>query len=164
MDAIFERTSVRDFLMTKIPRDKIEKILEAGMCAPSAGNQRPWEFYVALNPVTRSSLAKASPYAGAAEKAPVVIVPCIRKKDLSFPECAPLDMSACCENMLLEIKSQGLGGVWLSLAPYPERVKAAGAVLDLPGDEEAFALIALGYPVRESMPKKRFDFSRVITI
>lgn len=46
MNEIFTRRSVRKFLPQPVEEEKIEKMLRAGMAAPSAGNQQPWEFYV----------------------------------------------------------------------------------------------------------------------
>ena len=47
MNEIFHRTSIRKYQTKSVEDDKIEKILQAAMAAPSAGNQQPWEFYVA---------------------------------------------------------------------------------------------------------------------
>ena len=46
MNEIFARRSIRKFLPTMVEDEKIEQLLRAGMAAPSAGNQQPWEFYV----------------------------------------------------------------------------------------------------------------------
>jgi nitroreductase len=44
--AITERKSIRAFKPDPVPRELIEKILEAGMQAPSSANMQPWEFFV----------------------------------------------------------------------------------------------------------------------
>ena len=41
MNEIFTRRSVRKFLPQPVEEEKIEKMLRAGMAAPSAGNQQP---------------------------------------------------------------------------------------------------------------------------
>ena len=46
MKEIFERRSVRKFADREVEAEKLEAVLRAGMAAPSAGNQRPWEFYI----------------------------------------------------------------------------------------------------------------------
>ena len=46
MNAIFKRKSIRKFLDKEIEDDKIERLLKAGMQAPSAMNTQPWEFVV----------------------------------------------------------------------------------------------------------------------
>ena len=46
MNSIFHRISVRKFEDRPIEKEKIVQVLKAGMQAPSACNQQPWEFYV----------------------------------------------------------------------------------------------------------------------
>ena len=44
MEQIFKRRSVRKFTGEEVGDDLIKKILFAGMAAPSAGNEQPWQF------------------------------------------------------------------------------------------------------------------------
>jgi len=46
VEAISKRRSIRKFLNKDIEKDKIQKILEAGILAPSPKNQQPWKFIV----------------------------------------------------------------------------------------------------------------------
>ena len=46
MKEIFERRSVRTYTDRDITPDEEERLLRAGMQAPSAGNERPWHFIV----------------------------------------------------------------------------------------------------------------------
>ena len=46
MELIKKRRSVREFTDQEISDSDIQKILEAGVAAPSAKNQQPWEFIV----------------------------------------------------------------------------------------------------------------------
>ena len=46
MNSIFHRISVRKYEDKPVEKEKIMEILKAGMQAPSACNQEPWEFYV----------------------------------------------------------------------------------------------------------------------
>lgn len=43
---IFKRRSVRLFKKQQVPRELVERIIEAGRFAPSAGNNQPWKFTV----------------------------------------------------------------------------------------------------------------------
>ena len=45
-NVIFTRRSIRRFESKPVEQDKIERILKAGMQAPSAHNLQPWEFLV----------------------------------------------------------------------------------------------------------------------
>ena len=46
MNSIFHRISVRKYEDRPVETEKIMEILRAGMQAPSACNQQPWEFFV----------------------------------------------------------------------------------------------------------------------
>jgi nitroreductase len=63
MSVIFTRRSVRSFLEKAVEQEKIERILRAGMEAPSAHNRRPWEFIVITDKDDRQAIAEMSPYA-----------------------------------------------------------------------------------------------------
>lgn len=162
-DAIFTRVSVRDFTDETVTDDQIDRLMKAAMAAPSAGNQQPWEFVITRDETTKSKLAESSPYAKPAGKADVVIVPCIRKNDLRFPENAPLDMSACAENILLEAATLGLGAVWLGVYPEEDRMRAVAEAIGASDDAEPFALIAIGHPKEEIPPRSanRYEPERI---
>ena len=163
MSSIFHRISVRKFEDRPIEKGKIVQVLKAGMQAPSACNQQPWEFVLTRDPQVKEELAACSPYAHPAGKCDLVIVPCISGGEKRFEGCVPLDMSACTENILLEAQTLGLGAVWLGIYPEQDRIEAVAKVI---GGEEGcipFALIAVGHPKEMLEPRspKRFDMSRV---
>lgn len=161
MKEIFERISVRKYQDKSVEADKIEQILRAAMAAPSASNQQPWEFYVVTDKEKIRQLSRISPYAACAENAPLIIVPCYRTEGLRWNETVLLDLSAATENMLLEITSLGLGGVWLCAAPLEDRMTRTESVLELPANLRAFSLIAIGYPAESRTQQNRFDENRI---
>lgn len=161
MKEIFERISIRKFTDKPVESDKIQQILKAAMAAPSASNQQPWEFYVVSDKEKIRQLSLISPYAACAENAPLVIVPCYRSEGLRWSETVLLDLSAATENMLLEITSLGLGGVWLCAAPLEDRMSKTEDVLEIPENLRAFALIAVGYPSESRKQQNRFDQTRI---
>ena len=161
MDALLERKSIRRYTDQEVEEEKIEAVLRAGMAAPSGGDQRPWEFFVVRDRDRIERLAKSSPYSGCAAGAGTVIVPCFKTNGVMYPELVYMDMSACVENMLVEISSCGLGGVWLSVAPYEDRMKKADEVLGIGNTLRTFALIPVGYPVMKALASDRFEKTRV---
>ena len=74
---------------------------------------------------------------------------------------AEIDLAIATENILLETVSQGLGGVWLGIAPVPERVEKVDAILGLGEDLHAFALVPLGYPAETPGERDPFDSARI---
>lgn len=160
MDSIFERTSIRKYKDYEVEEEKVERMLEAAMAAPSAKNQQPWEYFVVRNRRVLGQLSTCTPYAGCAKSAPMAFVACYRR-ECAVPEYAPLDMSASVENLLLEATEQGLGAVWLGIAPVQKRMERVAEILDLPGNLEAFAIIPCGYPAEEREWQSRYDKERV---
>ena len=62
MNSIFHRISVRKYEDKPVEKEKIMQILKAGMQAPSACNQQPWEFYVVTDKKKIEALSKMTPY------------------------------------------------------------------------------------------------------
>jgi len=163
MKNIDNRRSIRTFLDKAVEAEKIDKILRAGMQAPSAGNQRPWEFVVVKNRSVLDKLSEMSPYAKMLASAPVAIVMIARDERMVFPTMWQQDMGACAQNILLEIVEQGLGAVWLGVAPEEERMNY---VLEAIGMEDikAFAVIPFGYSDKENKFIDRYEEERVIIL
>lgn len=61
MEAIRARRSVRKYKAEAVPREQIERLLEAAMLAPSAVNSRPWEFVVTDKREILQRLTEAHP-------------------------------------------------------------------------------------------------------
>lgn len=160
MDAIFNRVSIRKYQDKPVEEKKIELLLRAAMAAPSARNQQPWEYYVVTNKAIIEKLSSASPYTECAKNAPLVFVACYRL-DGPSPNYFEIDMSASVENLLLEATGQGLGAVWMGIAPIQERMNYVRDVLQIPEHLNAFALIPCGYPAEERKQQDRFDPARI---
>ena len=65
------------------------------------------------------------------------------------------------ENLWLETVAQGLGGVWLGIAPMEDRMKEVENILGMPDDLRAFAIFPYGYPAEEKEQQDRFEESRI---
>ena len=160
MDQIFKRVSIRKYQDRPVEKEKTLAILRAAMQAPSAANQQPWEFYVVTNKEKLETLSKVSPYAGLTKDAPAAIVAAYRA-DCRLPMFAHIDLSIAMENLWLETVAQGLGGVWIGIAPLEDWMKEVGEILGMPDHLKAFALFPYGYPAEEKKQEDRFDESRI---
>lgn len=160
MDSIYHRVSIRKYQNKPVETEKIQAILRAAMQAPSAANQQPWEFYVVTDREKLAALSQVSPYAGMTADAPAAIVSAYRK-DCRIPAYAEIDLSIAMENLWLETDAQGLGGVWLGIAPIGERMEAVEKILDMPESIRAFAIFPFGYPAEERKQQDRFDERRI---
>jgi nitroreductase len=161
MNAIFKRRSIRKYTADVVSDDIIKKLLEAGMSAPSAGNQQPWQFVVVKDKAMLAKLADASPYGKMTKEASVAIVVC---GDLRLERHAGFwvqDCSAATENILIEVEDNQLGAVWIGVYPREERVAAIRDILHIPDHVIPFALIPVGYPAETKVTPSRYDASRV---
>ncbi len=155
------RRSIRSYLDNDVEYEKIEKILRAAMQAPSAGNQRPWEFVVVRNKELLMKLSEMGPYSKMIAKAPVAIVLIGKERDLVFEDLWTQDMGACTQNLLLEIVEQGMGGVWLGVAPLVERMQYVKDVLNLK-EGKPFAVVPFGYTEDKNKYIDRYEENRVM--
>lgn len=160
MNNIYSRVSIRKYQDKPVEKEKTEAILKAAMQAPSAANQQPWEFYVVSNKEKLEALSKVSPYAGMTKNAPAAIVS-VYRKDCAIPQYAEIDLSIAMENLWLETDAQGLGGVWLGIAPIEDRMQAVEKILGIPDDLRAFAIFPYGYPAEERKQQDRFEENRI---
>ena len=141
---IRDRRSVRAFTPQTVQDETIDAILEAGQWAPSGLNNQPWRFAVITDKDLKNELSTLTRYDSIIKSAYAVIA-VFFDTDAGYDRTKDLQaIGACIENMLLEITSLGLGGVWLG-----EILKSAEEVKELTGapeELEFMAAIALGHP------------------
>ena len=147
MDVIRMRRSVRKFTEEEISDNDIKTIIDAGINAPSAMNQQPWEFIVIKDKNVLNKLSeKLSPlYA----KSMVTIILCQRKDGLKSPTRVSQDMSACMQNMMLEATRLGIGSCWIGTYPDLNHMNPIIELLEIPSNIEPFCGLVLGYPLEE---------------
>ena len=159
MEVIMTRTSVRSYTDRPVSDAQVEQMLRAAMAAPSARNMQPWSFVVINDAQVKQSLTDSLPYATMLSGSPMAIAVC---GDLSkaLPGAAQeywvQDVSAAVENLLLAAHALGLGAVWTGVYPIQERVDAVSGALGLPKDVVPLAVIPIGYPAGEQMPKDKW--------
>lgn len=158
---LYQRYSCREFTDEKVSRELLQQIAEAGMQAPSARNERPWEFLIVTSQEGREKLAATGPQAVSCRRAPAVIVALANTERLQKDDAWWLqDMSACIENMLLRATELGLGSVWLGMYPREARVNAIRAAFDLPENLIPVAAVPIGYAAAPQS-RNRHDEGRI---
>ena len=106
LEAIRKRRSVRDFTGDPVPREDLEKIVDAGRMAATGFNRQPWEFIVITNPEMIDKLKVAAQWM---ENAGAVIAVTLDPTTKYWLE----DGSAAVENMLIASTALGYGSCWL---------------------------------------------------
>jgi nitroreductase len=134
LEALMTRRSIRHYTSQAVPRDMIEKIVDAGRMAATACNEQPWEFVVVTDPAVRAPLAELSIHGKFIAEAPACIV-VLSKEWMFFLE----DGAAATQNLLVAARALGLGTCWISGDKKP----TAPEILKLLGVPEGFRLISL---------------------
>lgn len=150
------RRSVRKYTGEKIPSEKLELILQAGLLAPSSKNIRPVEFIVVedkdmLKKLAKSKLAGAGMLADAS--CAVAVIGDARKADAWIEDC-----SLAMGYMLLMAENLGIAACWVQ-----ERLRKtllgrdSGAyvreALGIPEYYEVEAILSLGVSKKPEAPR-----------
>jgi len=146
LDAIRTRQSIRKFQSAEVPREKIDHLLKAASCAPSAGNSQPWHFVVMTDKGVLAKAAKINPFADMASGAPLAILVCADMKLERFPGNWMLDCSNAAMNILLAAHDMGLGAVWTGVYPNEETMRAFRQLIGAPEDIAPHSFLILGTP------------------
>lgn len=161
MEAIYTRRSIRKFTPQPVSGELVEGFIKAGMNAPSAVNQQPWQFVIIDDRTTLNEIMTVHPHSAMLAQATVAILVC---GDLSLETRQGYwvqDCAACTENILLEIADAGLGAVWLGVYPREERVEGIRRILGIPSQVVPFSLIPVGHPAEEKAPNDKFNPDRI---
>ena len=125
LETILNRKSVRKYKDRPVEKEKIDKLIRAGMAAPSSRDRRPWEFIIVTDWKALDTMAEGLPFARMLKETRQAIVVCgdtIKSSNAWF-----LDCSAASQNLLLAAESMGLGAVSGPDRDRPERASATGS-------------------------------------
>jgi len=161
MEAILTRRSIRKYTSEPVTDDEVKQLLRAAMHAPSAGNQRPWEFIVIRDKETLNEITGIHKYAQMLKQAQVAIVVCGDVKKQKYDGFWVQDCSAATQNMLLAATALGLGAVWLGVHPVVERVEDLRKILGIPVNVVPLSIVSVGRPGEEREAADRYDESRI---
>lgn len=156
-DAIRKRRSVRSFLPREIEDRKLNRILEAGLSAPSASNKQPWRFIIVRDGEMRKKLASAARNQNFVAEAPVVLVACGVDPDYVMAcgqHAYTVDVSIAVDHITLAAVVEGLGTCWVG-AFSEDQVKS---LLTIPDNVRVVALLPMGYPADYPAPTQRKPF------
>ncbi|MCY6372061.1 nitroreductase family protein [Clostridium ganghwense] len=161
MKAIAERRSIRKYTSEPVSDETIKELLTAGMYAPSAGNQQPWDFIVVKSKKILSKVTEVHPYSYMLKEASATIIVCGNLEKERFKDFWIQDCSASTQNILLAAHALGLGAVWLGVYPEADRVKGIKKIFNLPEHIIPLAIISIGYPDEKKSTPERYDETNV---
>ena len=162
-DALLSRRSIRRFKQGKVPDETVRKILIAGMAAPSAHNNQPWEFIVVHDRTTLMEMAKVCKYWTMLREADfaIAVVANLKQYKCEYRDFFIEDCSASTQNMLIAATGEGLGAVWLGCYPSGEYMAGLAPILEIQDDIIPFSIVALGCPGEQKPAHSEFYPNKV---
>lgn len=155
-DSISKRVSVREYQSKPIPKELLEKLVDAGRRAPTARGIEPWEFVVIQREGTLKKLGQIAS-TGSFIKNAVCCIAVFCKDTKYYLE----DGCAATENILLAAADLGLGACWVA-GDKKTYVDEISKLLGVPSDMRLVSLISLGWPIEETEQVKSRKLKDVI--
>jgi nitroreductase len=151
-DVIFSRRSIRRYVDGKpVEKEKIVKLLEAAMAAPSACNLQPWEFIVVTEKEKLGQLLDST-QAGKIV-CPLSIIICANTKNIPWEgQGWMIDCSAAVQNMMIAAAAMGLGSVWVG----SHNEEAIRRLFNVPENIKVMNMVYFGYPDEKKQAGTRY--------
>jgi nitroreductase len=173
-EAIYQRQSVSKVRPDAVPRELIERLLDAAVQAPNHHKVRPWRFVVLQNSareklgeVMAQSLQSCKAEATADDlqkerlkplRAPVVIAVAVDKP--ATPKVSEIEnvaaTSAAIQNLLLAAHALGLGAMWRTGPAATDPI--IKAFLGVAPDQHVIGFVYVGYPEALPSSPRRLSF------
>ena len=145
-----ERYSVRKFEQRAVEPEILEKIIKAGMLAPTACNKQPQRILVidSSEGLKRLKLCTRCHF-----DAPAAMLVCFDKNECWVRKydgktSGEIDASIVASHMMLEAASIGIGTTWV-MHFNPQEIRRQ---FQLPDEYEPTALLVMGYPAPDAKP------------
>ncbi len=161
IDEIREWVSIKNYKEEAVAQDVLERVLEAGVRAPSAKNRQPWRFVVCRDSSIRNRIQEAAFGQEHVGQAPVIIAACTTNIEYKMPNgqlSYPVDLSMAVSFMMIQSRAEKLGACVVTTFNEAE-VKD---ILSIPYSMRVVMLLLLGYPAEVPMKSIRKPVSRVV--
>lgn len=144
------RYSVRKFINKPLEQDKIDKILQAAMLAPTGCNYQPQRILV-IN--SEESVKKMKMCTKCHFDAPAAMLVCYNKNECwtrkyDGKTSGVSDACIVATHIMLEAEELGIGTTWV-MHFIPEAVRCE---FEIPDNIEPVALLVMGYPAEDAEP------------
>ncbi len=157
MEEIFQRRSIRKYSKKNITNEDINKIIKAGMNAPSSWNSKPWEFIVINDKSILEKLSNVTEFSKMINDADKAIVVFGKDEKKHWQQ----DLAACTQNILLMATSLDIGTCWIGVAPDETNENKVRKICNIPNEYRPFSIISMGYSDKEKEPNNVFDEEKI---
>ena len=157
LDIIKKRFSVRKYENKPVEQEKLDAILDAAHCAPTATNMQPQKILVVQEP---DNLKKFSAGTNTYD-APLVILVCadlnsVWTRPFDGKNMVDIDASIITDHMMLTATELGLGTCWITYFD-PEAIRKA---FDLPDNLIPINILTIGYSADKELSPERHSQTR----
>jgi nitroreductase len=153
------RQSCRNYSTKPVEREKLLKVLEAGMIAPSSRNRQPWTFHVCGEKTLPKVKESCQLYGNAfltncpelivVTMHPRVVVDTSDKPLLTVQDFRPFDIGLAVMQMCLQATELGLSTCMIGLLNQEMIQQAVGT------EEEVKIVLALGYAADDDVIREK---------
>jgi len=157
LSEIQNRATIRQFSQRPVEKEALERILDAGILAPSAKNRQPWRFIVLTDPQIKETLKDAAYGDERFVQAPVAIAACTTNIGYRMPNgelSYPIDIAFAVSFMMLQAEHEQLGTSLITTF-QDDVVKN---LLTIPYSMKVVMFLLTGYP--ESRPDREVRLPR----
>lgn len=145
-----DRYSLRQFDPRPVEEEKLQAVLEAAVCAPTAANRQPQRILVIQSEDGRRKMKECTRFDF---DAPAFLLVCYDrqeswKRKFDGDDSGRVDAAIVTTQMMLEAVEQGLGTCWVGYFD-PDQVRRQYA---LPEDYVPVSILPLGYPAADAAP------------
>lgn len=163
-EIIKNRRSVRKFEDKDLPKEMIEKLIEAIIWAPSAGNLQARKFYFVYNDGIKNKIAELCGQNWVAQ-APLVAVACADKEQSAFKYgqqgrdlYSIIDTSLSIQNLMLQAFELGLGSTPVGAFDESELAE----LFDMDSDLKPILVIPIGFPAENPAIANRVSYNEAV--
>lgn len=166
---LFEATKKRHsyrggYTDAAVPREDLQKIVQAGLDAPSGCNAQTTRFVIVDDPALLGQIWQMHPGNKAMQQAKAFIACIVDKQppgvyeELSFQV---EDCAAAVQNMLLAVTTLGYASVWVDGWLRREgRAETIGNMLNIPADKIVRVILPVGVPEKDVIGPEKMGFEQ----
>ena len=162
-DVVNSRHSIRKYNDTPVPRETVNKILKAGIQAPSWNNRQCWRYILISDQKVKEALSTlfSNPMEECFKRAPYILVLCADPSDSGHQggkDYYLVDCGISMEHVVLAAAAEGLGTCWIGV--FPEN--PVRKLLNVPEGIRVVAMTPLGFPDENPERSERKEFDKIV--
>ena len=155
-DLVVQRRTIRKFQQKPVPKELLDKLLDAGRLAPVGGNIQPLEFIAVDDPAVCARVFAETRWAGYLKNGgpqpgeePTAYVAILHNLEIR-ETVAHQDLGFATESIILTALDEGVA----SCAIGAMNAQGIGEILGVPASREVVLVIALGYPAETAVAEQ----------